>query len=104
MCEWCVVCKCGAAAHYRRFSVWQHRSELLVIKNAALMPFLPHLHLQSLVMIMKHKKVMIEEEDEIVFNTIDSITCTFEIKLCKSIVLYTNWLSQADTVLPPKYP
>ena len=48
VCKWgcCVqvgvLCSSGGAnAHFRRFSVWQHRSRLLVIKNAALMPFFP---------------------------------------------------------------
>ena len=104
MCEWGVVCgvlcvRCcvcgvvcasgGANAHFRRFSVWQHRSRLLVIKNAALMaffPLLPYLHAKpgDEASCKKHKNVTIEE---IVFNTMDSITCTVETKLCKAIVL-----------------
>ena len=38
---------------------------------------------------MKHKKVIIEDEDQIV-NTMDAITCTVETKLCKAIIKCTG--------------
>eukprot|EP00731_Ephydatia_muelleri_P037223 Em0421g4a len=38
---------------------------------------------------MKHKKVTIEDEDQIV-NTMDAITCTVETKLCKAIIKCTG--------------